>query len=221
MEYVWLKDSNLQQCKGCFVCLTKGEESCSLKDDRDQLVQKLHEADGVVFAAPNYALHVPAMMKNFFDRLCYIYHRPRFFGKVSTSLVTQGAYGGQYLLKYFEETAQLCGFTAVRGASVTTVSPRPPSEQRAIDQAAAAVAERFAKSLCRPKDQTPPLKWFAMFRFVRSMYRAVPDEKSRDYRYFRDNGWRRPLNFPLDTNCINDLTTCINHPSLQSPADRR
>jgi multimeric flavodoxin WrbA len=189
VEYVWLKDYNLQQCKGCFLCLSKGEELCSLKDDRDQLVQKLHEADGVVFAAPNYTLHVPAMMKNFFDRLCYIYHRPRFFGKVSTSLVTQGAYGGQYLLKYFDETAHFWGFTTVRGTAVTTVRPRPPAEQQAIDNAAAAAAQRFARALARPSNCTPPFKWFAMFRLVRSLYRAVPDETSRDYRYFRDNGW--------------------------------
>jgi len=33
-EYVFLRDVDLKQCRGCGVCLERGEEFCSLKDDR-------------------------------------------------------------------------------------------------------------------------------------------------------------------------------------------
>ena len=83
-EYLYLKDVNLQSCRGCSLCFFKGEDKCPLKnDDRDEIINKINEADGVIFMAPTYSLHVPALMKNFFDRLAYIFHRPCFFGKIA------------------------------------------------------------------------------------------------------------------------------------------
>jgi len=32
--YLFLKDANLGLCGGCFVCITKGEDLCPLRDDR-------------------------------------------------------------------------------------------------------------------------------------------------------------------------------------------
>ena len=51
-------------------------------------------SDGVVFATPNYSFHVSGLMKLFVDRLAFNFHRPRFFGKTCTSIVTQGIAGG-------------------------------------------------------------------------------------------------------------------------------
>lgn len=39
-EIVMLSDYNLKICKGCSLCLNKGEELCPLKDDRDILLEK-------------------------------------------------------------------------------------------------------------------------------------------------------------------------------------
>lgn len=43
-EYVFLKDINLGLCKGCFSCISKGEEHCPLKDDREWIVQKIESS---------------------------------------------------------------------------------------------------------------------------------------------------------------------------------
>ena len=64
-EYVFLNDYNLGNCKGCCLCFNKGEEYCPLKDDRDLLLEKMNNSDGVIFATPNYAFQVTALMKNF------------------------------------------------------------------------------------------------------------------------------------------------------------
>ena len=53
-----LSDYNLEICKGCKLCLDQGEEFCPLKDDRDQLIQKIIDSDGVIFASPNYSFQV-------------------------------------------------------------------------------------------------------------------------------------------------------------------
>lgn len=51
-EYLWLDTANLSQCRGCFTCIAKGEEKCPLRDDAPAIEQKMHEADGVIFASP-------------------------------------------------------------------------------------------------------------------------------------------------------------------------
>ena len=52
-EIVVLSGYRLDRCVGCKLCFGKGEEYCPLKDDRDQLIEKISRSDGVVFASPN------------------------------------------------------------------------------------------------------------------------------------------------------------------------
>ncbi len=89
-EIVALSDYRLETCRGCLLCLNKGEEFCPLKDDWDELIAKILESDGIVLASPNYSFQVSGLMKVFLDRLGFVFHRPRFFGKTFTSIVVQG-----------------------------------------------------------------------------------------------------------------------------------
>lgn len=189
-EYIILKDFNLQMCRGCFICLTKGEEFCPLKDDdREHIVNKIKEADAVVFATPNYSLQVTAIMKNFLDRIAYNFHRPCFFNKPLIPLITQGAIGGAKILNYFRDVAMFTGFVYVKGAAVTTVSPRTKNEQSLIDRKVANAVKRFSDALRAKSPAQPSIVQLAAFRMVRSMYRTTPDDTLKDVHYFRDNGW--------------------------------
>ena len=99
-EIVMLSDYYLETCRGCKLCLDKGEEFCPLKDERDRLIEKINESDGVVFASPNYSFNVSGLMKIFLDRLGFLFHRPDFFGRTFTSIVVQGVYGGKKINEY-------------------------------------------------------------------------------------------------------------------------
>ncbi|GAJ06215.1 unnamed protein product, partial [marine sediment metagenome] len=33
-NYLFLKEANLKPCRGCFTCVTRGEQLCPIKDDR-------------------------------------------------------------------------------------------------------------------------------------------------------------------------------------------
>ena len=83
-EIITLSDYHLEVCKGCKLCLDKGEEFCPLKDDRDKLIEKMNHSDGIVFASPNYSFNMSGLMKIFLDRLGFAFHRPRFFGTFNT-----------------------------------------------------------------------------------------------------------------------------------------
>jgi multimeric flavodoxin WrbA len=188
-EIVRLSDYRLQACRGCQVCFQKGEEHCSLKDDRDVLIEKMMASDGVVFASPNYSFQVSAIMKTFLDRLGFAFHRPRFFGKTFTSIVAQGIYGGDKIVDYLNFVGYGLGFNTVKGSCIITIDPVTEKQQRKIDRVLAAQARRYYARLEKPGYPAPTLLRLLLFRMGRTKIRLELDDSSRDYRYYADKGW--------------------------------
>lgn len=188
-EYVFLKDYHLENCRGCCLCFNKGEEYCPSKDDRDLLFEKMNHSDGVIFATPNYSFHVTALMKNFLDRLGFVFHRPRFFGKAFTAIVTQGIYGGASILKYLETMGENLGFHVAKGCCLRTLEPMTALGQKKISQEVKKASARFYKELMRQKLPTPSFFRLMIFRMSRTSIRGMLDEKAKDYRYYKEKGW--------------------------------
>src|SRR5512135_1542119 len=122
-EIVVLSKYRLGTCRGCQLCFAKGEEHCPMKDDRDVLIEKMMASDGVVFATPNYSFQVSALTKIFLDRLGFVFHRPRFFGRTFTSITAQGIYGGRKIERYLNFLGNGLGFNTVKGAYFTAFRP--------------------------------------------------------------------------------------------------
>jgi multimeric flavodoxin WrbA len=188
-EIVALSDHRLGTCKGCKVCFEKGEEFCPQKDDRDVLIEKMTASDGVVFASPNYSFQVSAIMKIFLDRLGFIFHRPRFFGKTFTSIVAQGIYGGDKIVEYLDFVGNGLGFNTVKGSCIKALEPMTEKEERKIDSALAGQSRRFYERLVKPANPVPTLFKLMAFRWGRTSIGLMLDDSSRDYTYYRDKGW--------------------------------
>jgi len=188
-EIVFFKDYDLEYCRGCKLCFDRGEDRCPVKGDRDQLIVKIDESDGIIFAAPNYAFQVPAVMKNALDHLAFVFHRPRFFRKTFTSIVTQGFFGGRPIAKYLANMGQNLGFTPVGGCILQT-APEPLSgairkrNDRGIERSAA----RFARTLARPAAPAPSLFRLMIFRISRNRLRRMGPAYF-DYLYYQEKGW--------------------------------
>jgi multimeric flavodoxin WrbA len=142
-EIVTLSDYRVGTCRGCRLCFEKGEEFCPLKDDRDALFAKIDASDGVVFATPNYSFHVSGLLKVFLDRFGFVFHRPRYFGKTFTSIVSQGIYGGGRMVKYLDFAASGLGFNTVKGSCFTAFDPMTDKERRKRDRGLAGQSRRF------------------------------------------------------------------------------
>ncbi len=153
------------------------------------LIEKLMASDGVVFATPNYSYQVSATMKAFLDRLGFVFHRPRFFGKAFTSIVVQGIYGGSKIVKYLDFVGNGLGFNSVKGACVTALEPASEKEQQKIDKAIAELSQRFHRKLAQPAYPVPTLFNLMGFRLARTSMRLLQDGSYRDYTYFTDKGW--------------------------------
>lgn len=55
-------------CKGCFACWQKTPGICCIKDDMQTVIEKLIEADLILWSFPLYYFNVPGILKNLIDR---------------------------------------------------------------------------------------------------------------------------------------------------------
>jgi len=188
-EIVRLSDYSIQPCRGCRQCLDKGSEFCPLKDDRDLLIEKINCSDGVVFATPNYAFQVSGMMKNFIDRMAFILHRPRYFGKTFTCIVAQGISQGEKITEYLDFIGRGLGFNIIKGCCIKTLEPLTEAGRAKIEKTIDSHSRKFYQVLTGSKNPVPSMFWLMAFRMARTSVKKMLDEKWRDYTYYRDNGW--------------------------------
>ncbi len=68
LDTVTLSSLQVGACKGCFCCWNKTPGQCVIRDDMEQLLQKMLNADVIVYSFPLYYFSVPGILKNFIDR---------------------------------------------------------------------------------------------------------------------------------------------------------
>jgi multimeric flavodoxin WrbA len=188
-EIVSLSEQNLEVCQGCKLCLDKGEELCPLKDDRDKLLEKIDQSDGVIFATPNYSFQVSAQLKIFLDRFGFIFHRPRYFGKTYTNIVAQGIYGGGKIVKYLNFVGSGLGFNVVKGSCITTLEPMTEKQHKKNERILTKKAFKFYKKLIEEGYPAPSLFKLMIFRMSRSSMKKMLNDEFRDYTYYKEKGW--------------------------------
>lgn len=67
-----LYDLNYSGCKSCFGCkLAKTYGTCIIKDDLHDLLPRMYQADGIVFASPIYFGDMSGQMKCFLERFVF------------------------------------------------------------------------------------------------------------------------------------------------------
>ena len=108
-----LHEVNLQPCKGCYACVLLGAENCSLKDDRDMIIEEIKAADGIIFASSVHVNNITALMKNFITRLSYEGHRPRFINKYAMVMAVCGMFGSKDANEYMDGMFSQFGFNVV------------------------------------------------------------------------------------------------------------
>ena len=206
-ELVRLSDYDLKTCRGCKLCTDKGEELCPLNDDRDKLIEKIRNSDGIIFASPNYSFHISGLMKVFLDRFNPFLHRPEFFGKAFTSIVAQGVYGGKKINNYFRFIGNALGFNVVKGSCITTLEPMTQEGQKKNDRIIDRQSKKFYSTLIRKEYPTPTFFKLMVFRMSRTSIRLMLDKNWRDYTFYDNIGWfDSAFYYPTQLNPIKKLT---------------
>ena len=79
IEMVMLCESRIAYCTNCLKCYRDLESEiapCSLSDDMDRILEKIRDADGIIFASPVHNGFVTGLMTVFFERMAWRVIRP-------------------------------------------------------------------------------------------------------------------------------------------------
>ena len=188
-NYIFLKESDLKQCIGCFNCFRIGKEHCPLKDDRDNIINQMLDSNGVILASPVYILNITALMKHYIDRLAYISHRPQFFKQDAMIISTTAAMGLKQVNKYLENVASLWGFRS--NTVLGVITPPFKLKDKIIkkkDKDVAEAAKEFYKKLSN-SNWSPSLSNLIQF----TAFRAIADLEGMDEILTADYNFYKPL----------------------------
>lgn len=117
-EIIYLNDLAITGCQACYACKRDGTIACTVKDDMQQVYERIERADGMIIATPIYFGGVTAQTKLMLDRLFpYLSmdlgsHLPN---KISLSCIYTQNQPDELLftgaMKAFEYALGLIGFT--------------------------------------------------------------------------------------------------------------
>ncbi len=86
-ELILLKDKKIKPCNACGGCFYL--HKCIVKDDMQELYDKLLKADIIVLGCPTYFANVTTLMKTFIDRCLPLYLAEKLKGK-KVAILTVG-----------------------------------------------------------------------------------------------------------------------------------
>jgi multimeric flavodoxin WrbA len=117
-EMIDLAAHRITPCTSCEGCLYTG--TCVFDDDVPALVNRMQEADAVIFGSPVYIDNISGQMKVFFDRLADAIHYQILTGKFGCSVATTYDSGGNEAVAYLNHVLNYLGVLSVGGISVAT-----------------------------------------------------------------------------------------------------
>ncbi len=87
-ELVLLRELKIRHCNGCDACIETKE--CGIKDDFQEIAEKMEQADAIVLSTPNYFDNMSGLMKDLVDRSNCLYARKSLKGKNGFAAISGG-----------------------------------------------------------------------------------------------------------------------------------
>jgi len=135
-------DMKVEPCRGCGACHKLGK--CVIQDDFADIKNALVDADGVIFASPNYIFSVSAQLKAVIDRCSCFIHCQMMEDRYGAAVVTSGGSGGEEVSEYLKRVLRALGCWTVgsvecEGWALSNDAARRPVFERAAALGAAMV----------------------------------------------------------------------------------
>lgn len=124
-EIISLKGKDIGFCRGCMAC--QMTHNCFIRDDTEEISEKIRDADVVVFSAPVYYYSLPGQLKTLLDRCNPLYSSEYSFRDVyllaaaadeDPSAVDGSVRAIEGWISCFEK-ARLCGVVFAEGVTET------------------------------------------------------------------------------------------------------
>jgi len=185
-EIIDLCDLRVTPCTACEGCSFNG--ICVYDDDVRTTVEKMKDADGIVFASPVYIDNVSGQMKIFFDRLADAMHYQVLAGKFGCSVATTHTSGGEEVVAYQNHVLNYLGIVSVGGVSIATGGNPDTIEEQGTP--ARALGKKLAEAI---RDGYSDLQQEGEIAGNREFFRDIiienQDFRPEEYEQWKRMGW--------------------------------
>lgn len=72
VEIIHVGNKTIRGCLACNGCVKNQDEKCVIKDEVNEWIEKMKEADGIILGSPVHYSSIGATMKAFLDRAFYV-----------------------------------------------------------------------------------------------------------------------------------------------------
>jgi multimeric flavodoxin WrbA len=190
LSYLFLIEKQIESCRGCLACMRKSESACPIQDSIPTIREQLKQADGFIFISPVYVHTVSGIMKSFFDRLCYWYHRPQFFGKPVLLMCTTELSGIEETLSYMKFPAKALGMHPIGSVGVFAYAFKNSDHyQREIEYEVQHAMDSFIDLLNTDGYPRPSFSDLVFFTKLKTKVNLHKDRLPYDYEYWEQQGW--------------------------------
>nr|WP_319377449.1 flavodoxin family protein [uncultured Methanoregula sp.] len=185
-ELIDLCDLKITPCTACEGCSFNG--ICVYEDDMPALVERMKEADGILFASPVYIDNVSGQMKIFFDRIADAIHYQVLAGKFGCSVASTHTSGGEEVVAYQNHVLNYLAVLSVGGISIATGGDAGAIDSREAD--ARALGKRLVSAI---RDGFSDKKQEAEIADNREFFKDLVlenrDFRPEDYERWVELGW--------------------------------
>lgn len=198
-EKIELRKENLPFCLGCTNCFRVGHEKCPHYAITGKILQKIEAADGIIFCSATYNWRETSILKNFFDHLCFLLHRPYFFTKKALILTTTGGTGAGKSAKSIRDFLGGIGFNRCYTASFPAYSWNAYQPKPAHLRKLKKTTLDFIKDTASGKLHCPAFKFLIPYNIMRGMgqhYTAKNEYPTLDGTWWTEDIRRHSVYYP-------------------------
>ncbi|MFA5100611.1 MAG: flavodoxin family protein [Candidatus Omnitrophota bacterium] len=182
-EIACLSDYAIRFCRHCELCHKK-VMVCPIKDSAMMLARKILDADGIIYATPNYINQVTGALKTLFDRHSHFIHCKRLLGKYCAGVVTSGSGYDKPVARYLKYYSIICG-AQFSGAVCSRADDVDGAAEGAFTLGRKLVSDIRKKR--RYRGQLARIE--KGFKYFGKLIKMHKNDWREEYLYWQDQGW--------------------------------
>lgn len=192
VEEIFLPNSLNHFCTGCYSCI-EDETKCPFFSEVREIMQKIEQADLLVFTTPNYCMAPSAAMKSFID-FTFTYwmsHRPRecMFSKKAVVISTTAGMGARLAIKTVKRALTYWGIPYIKSYGISVQAMNWDGVVAKRKSKIEKNMEALAKKILRHGTPSVPLKTKLMFNMFSFMQKSGMGSGPAEKAYWEKQGW--------------------------------
>jgi multimeric flavodoxin WrbA len=168
-DIIHLAELDLPFCRGCSACFRLGHEKCPHSEKIAAIIEKITNADGVIFASATYNMRETALLKNLFDHVCFMLHRPYFFQSKALVITTTGGVGAKTAAKSIASFLKGIGFNRCYQFSAATYSWNDYKITEAASSKLMKITDKFHRDIISGRLHSPSCVLLIPYNLFRGM----------------------------------------------------